>query len=166
MRILGIDPGTSRIGFGIIETAGTLRLIDYGVIEAKEKTLTGKIANFSKKFEKLLNDTNPELAAIETLFFAKNQKTALSVAQARGVLMSYLISKNIPIEEYGPTEVKVNITGYGLSDKQAVAKMVKSILKVSELKGYDDAVDAIAVAITAASHQKLRKGLTPKQTDI
>lgn len=158
MRILGIDPGTSRIGFGVIETAGGLRLIDYGTIEAREKTLTEKIANFSKKFEKLISDTNPELAAIEKIFFAKNQKTALAVAQARGVLMSYLIAKNIPIAEYGPTEVKVNVTGYGLADKQAVAKMVKSILKVPELKGYDDAIDAIAIAITAASHQKLKRG--------
>lgn len=161
MRILGIDPGTSRIGFGVIETAGQLRLIDYGVIEAREKTLTGKIANFSKKFEKLVNDTNPELAAIEKIFFAKNQKTALAVAQARGVLLAALIAKNIPIVEYGPTEVKSNITGNGLADKQGVAKMVKSILKVSELKGYDDAVDAIAIAITAASHQKLNGLLTP-----
>lgn len=161
MRILGIDPGTSRIGFGLIETAGGLRLVDYGVIEAKEKTLTEKIANFSKKFDKLLKDSNPELAAIEKLFFAKNQKTALSVAQARGVLMAALIAKNIPIVEYGPTEVKSNITGNGLADKQGVAKMVKSILKVSEIKGYDDAVDAIAIAITAASHQKLNGLLTP-----
>ncbi len=166
MRILGIDPGTSRIGFGVIETAGGLRLVDYGVIEAREKTLTEKIANFSKKFEKLVKDTNPELAAIEKLFFAKNQKTALAVAQARGVLMAALIAKDIPIVEYGPTEVKSNITGNGLADKQGVAKMVKSILKVSELKGYDDAVDAIAIAITAASHQKLNGLLTPKGTDI
>lgn len=166
MRILGIDPGTSRIGFGVIETAGGLRLVDYGVIEAKEKTLTEKIANFSKKFDKLVKDTNPELAAIEKIFFAKNQKTALAVAQARGVLLSSLITMNIPIVEYGPTEVKSNITGDGSADKQGVAKMVKSILKVSELKGYDDAVDAIAIAITAASHHKLEKGLTSKQTDI
>ena len=162
MRILGIDPGTSRIGFGLIETAGGLRLIDYGVIEAREKTLTEKIANFSKKFERLLKDSNPELAAIEKIFFAKNQKTALSVAQARGVLLAALIAKGIPIVEYGPTEVKSNVTGNGLADKQGVAKMVKSILKISELKGYDDAVDAIAIALTAASHQKLAQGLTAK----
>src|SRR3990172_2104109 len=131
MRILGIDPGTSRIGFGLIETAGGLRLIDYGVIEAREKTLTEKIANFSKKFERLLKDSNPELAAIEKIFLAKNQKTALSVAQARGVLLAALIAKGIPIVEYGPTEVKSNVTGNGLADKQGVAKMVKSILKIS-----------------------------------
>ncbi len=162
MRILGIDPGTSRIGFGLIETAGGLRLVDYGVIEAREKTLTEKIASFSKKFEKLLKDSNPELAAIEKIFFAKNQKTAMAVAQARGVLLAALIAGNIPIVEYGPTEVKSNVTGNGLADKQGVAKLVKSILKISELKGYDDAADAIAIALTAASHQKLEKGLTAK----
>lgn len=155
MRILGIDPGTSRIGFGVIETAGGLRLLDYGVIEAKEKTLTEKIANFSKKFEKLIKDFTPELAAVEKLFFAKNQKTALAVAQARGILMASLVNQNIPIVEYGPTEVKLNVTGYGLADKAAVARMVKIILKVSDLTGYDDAIDAIAIAITAANHRLL-----------
>ncbi len=162
MRILGIDPGTSRIGFGVIETAGGLRLVDYGVIEAKEKTLTEKIANFSKKFEKLIKDCNPELAAVEKIFFAKNQKTALAVAQARGVLMAGLIARNIPIVEYGPTEVKLNVAGYGLADKAAVARMVKMILKVKDLPGHDDAIDAIAIAITAASNRVL----TEKSTDI
>ncbi|MEK7640878.1 MAG: crossover junction endodeoxyribonuclease RuvC [Patescibacteria group bacterium] len=162
MRILGIDPGTSRIGFGVIETAGGLRLVDYGVIEAKEKTLTEKIANFSKKFEKLIKDCNPELAAIEKLFFAKNQKTAIEVAQARGILIAALVNRNIPIVEYGPTEVKLNVTGYGLADKAAVARMVKMILKVKDLPGHDDAIDAIAIAITAASNRLL----TERTADI
>lgn len=157
MRILGIDPGTSRIGFGVIETAGGLRLLSCGTIEAKEKTLAEKINNFSGKFDKLIAETNPELAALEKLFFAKNQKTALAVAQARGVLMSMLLNKKIPIVEYGPTEVKLNITGYGLADKAAVAKMVENILKTKISGNYDDAIDAIAIAITAASHKKLEK---------
>lgn len=156
MRILGIDPGTSRIGFGVIETAGGLRLLHCGTIEAKDKTLAEKIGNFSGQFTKLLSDTNPELAAIETIYFAKNQKTALAVAQARGVLMSLLVDKKVPIVEYGPTEVKLNIAGYGLADKKAVAKMVENILKIKINEKYDDAIDAIAIAITAAGHQKLR----------
>lgn len=162
MRILGIDPGTSRIGFGVIETAGGLRLLNCGTIEAKEKTLAGKIENFSGQFSKLLSETNPELAALEKIFFAKNQKTALAVAQARGVLMSMLLNKKIPIVEYGPTEVKMNITGYGLADKKAVAKMVAAILKTKINEKYDDAVDAIAIAITAAGNHLL----TSRKTNI
>ena len=158
MRILGIDPGTSRIGYGFIETNG-LKLIRYGVIEAKEKTLAEKIVNFSGQLEKLVGDLNPELAAIEKLYFAKNQKTAIDVAQARGVILSLLLKRNILIREYSPNEVKSNITGYGLADKKGVAKMVKAILKINELPGYDDASDALAIAITAANHLRVNGGV-------
>ena len=159
MRILGIDPGTSRIGFGLIETDGGLKLIHYGTIEAKEKTLPGKIANATGQFKKLLAELAPDFAAIEKIYFAKNQKTALSVAQARGALLSILLEKNIPLAEFSPTEVKSQVAGYGLADKKGVAKMVKVILKLTELPGYDDASDALAIAIAAANNYKLNKAL-------
>lgn len=158
MKILGIDPGTSRIGFGLIEATGpNLELLTYGIIEAKDKTITGKITELSTQFRKLLLETTPDFAAVEKLFFAKNQKTALDVAQARGVILSLLLEKGIPLAEYAPNEVKIQVTGYGLADKQGVAKMVKTILKVSELPGHDDASDALAVAITAANFLKLQQ---------
>lgn len=156
MRILGIDPGTSRIGYGFIETDG-LKLISYGVIEAKEKTLAEKMVNLSGQLEKLVSDFTPELAAIEKVYFAKNQKTAIDVAQARGAILSLLLQKGISVKEYSPNEVKGNVTGYGLADKKAVAKMVKAILKVADLPGYDDASDALAIAITAANHLRLTR---------
>lgn len=158
MRILGIDPGTSRIGYGVIETGNSLKLLKYGVIEAKEKTLTEKISNFSKQLEMLLDEIKPETAGIEKLFFAKNQKTAIDVAQARGAILAILLKKNIPVSEYAPNEVKSQVTGYGLADKKGVAKMVKAILGISELPGYDDASDALAVAITTANHCKFKRG--------
>lgn len=155
MKILGIDPGTSRIGYGLIETDGPLKLLRHGVIEAKEKTLAGKILNFVAQTRKLLDEVKPELAAIEKLYFAKNQKTALDVAHARGVLLSLFLEKNVPFVEYSPNEVKSQVTGYGLADKKGVAKMVKAILKVGDLPGYDDASDALAIAITAANNKRL-----------
>lgn len=156
MKILGIDPGTSRIGYGLIET-DSMKLLDYGVIEAKEKTIPEKISTVFKKMTKLLGDFKPDFAGVEKLYFAKNQKTALDVAQTRGVIISLLLERNIPFGEYSPNEVKVQVTGYGLADKKGVAKMVKAILKISDLKGYDDASDALAIAITAADNKRLTK---------
>ena len=159
MIILGIDPGTSRIGYGLINSQGSC-LVKHGVIETTEKDLPGKIANLTKQLRNLLEETGPELVAIEKLYFAKNQKTALDVAQARGAILSICLEKNIPVAEYSPNEVKSQIAGYGLADKKAVAKMVRLILKVESLPGYDDATDAIAVALTAANKQRLGRGLT------
>jgi crossover junction endodeoxyribonuclease RuvC len=153
MRILGIDPGTSRIGYGLID-GDKSKLIRYGVIEAKEKELTGKIANLTAQLRILLSETSPDLIAIEKLYFAKNQKTAMDVAQARGAILSICLEKKIPTVEYSPNEVKSQVAGYGLADKKAVAKMVRLILKVESLSGYDDASDALAIALTAAGRQR------------
>lgn len=163
MRILGIDPGTSRIGFGLIETEGGLRLIRYGTIEAKEKTLPEKISSATTQFRALLKELRPEFVGIEKLFFSKNVKTAMSVAHARGALVSVLMEHNLPMLEIGPNEVKLQVTGYGLADKKGVAKMVGAILKVGTLPGYDDASDALAIAIATAGQQKL---LTRHRTSL
>lgn len=129
-------------------------MLKYGTLEAKEKDLSGKMATMTRQFRALLKETRPELAAIERLYFAKNQKTALAVAQARGALLSILLENNIQVTEFSPNEVKSQLTGYGLADKKGVAKMVVTILKI-ELTGYDDASDALAIAIVAANHQRL-----------
>ena len=157
MKILGIDPGTSRVGYGLIdsESGGKLRLLRYGTLEANEKDLQGKMANITSQFRALLRESRPELAAIERLYFAKNQKTAISVAQARGALLSILLESGVAVTEFSPNEVKSQVAGYGLADKKSVAKMVMAILKTPELPGHDDATDALAIAIVAANHQKL-----------
>lgn len=155
MKILGIDPGTSRLGFGLIETGSALKLVHYGTIETGEKTLAGKIGSVTSQLRKLLAELRPDYAAVEKIYFAKNQKTAIDVAQARGAIVSLLLEKGIPIAEFNPNEVKSQVTGYGLADKKGVAKMVKAILKVADLPGYDDASDALAIAITAANYRRL-----------
>lgn len=157
MIILGIDPGTSRIGYGVIKETNKPKLIRYGTIESKQQNLYGKIAEFSLKFERLLKESKPDAVAIEKLFFTKNRKTAIAVAQARGVLLAHCISQNKKIIELGPMQIKQLVTGYGKSDKIAVAKMVKKILDIPDLQGYDDASDAIAIALAGSQQEKLTK---------
>lgn len=154
MKILGIDPGTSRIGYGLINDR-PLKMIAYGVIETSEKT-NKKFLTLGEKVEKLIDELKPDAAAIEKIYFAKNQKTAIEVAQARGIMIFLLLKKRIPVAEYGPQEIKSAVTSYGLADKKAVARMVSKILNVEKLKGYDDASDALAVAITAINKYTLR----------
>ena len=162
MKILGIDPGSTRIGYGIIEDAtatagqaGGLKLLDYGVLEIKEKNLPDRLNALSLLFDALLKKHRPDMAGIEKIFFAKNTKTAIDVSHSRGVLLAGMRENQIPILEFTPNEVKLAVSGYGLSDKKAVAKMVMRILNLKELKGYDDASDAIAVALTTAFNKKL-----------
>ncbi len=160
MIILGIDPGSSRCGYGLIEKqGGKLNYLDAGLIENKEKNPSQKLFYLAKDFKKILAKTRPGLMAIEKIYFSKNVKTAIEVAQARGVLIMLALEKNLPISEHNPQEIKLSVTGYGLADKKAVAHMAAAILQISPLKIIDDASDALAVAITAANHHNFR-GLT------
>ncbi len=151
MKILGIDPGTTRVGFGLIEyERSRVQLLEYGVLEITGQTEIEKLSELARLFKALLQKTKPELASLEKLFFSKNQKTALSVSQARGVLILLLSEQKIPIVEYQPRTVKQSVTSYGLADKKAVRKMVARILNIDTVLGYDDASDALAIALTAA----------------
>ena len=150
MRILGIDPGTTRIGYGLIEKSRELKLLRYGIIEVRAKGGAEKILELAEKFSALIEELEPQAAGVEKLYFAKNQKTALQVSEARGIIMHLLLKRNIAVKEFRPGDVKQAITNYGLADKKAVAKMVKKILGLEDLKGHDDASDALAIAITTA----------------
>jgi len=149
MKILGIDPGTTRIGYGIIRKRSDLELINYGVIEIKARDSFGRLFELGNRLVDLIDEHKPDLAGVEKLYFAKNQKTALSVSEARGVIIYTLLKKNIEVREFRPGDVKLAVANYGLAEKQAVAIMVKKILKIDSLKGHDDASDALAIAITA-----------------
>lgn len=152
MVILGIDPGSSRIGYSVIEKKGTvIRLIKAGIIEIKNKRqATLKYKTLAAEIEKIIGQYIPTLAAMERLYFSRNQKTAMEVAGAIGVI-TYLISKaDIPLREYSPQQIKKAVTGFGDADKTAVAKMVRLLLPMADISGPDDVSDAIAVAITAA----------------
>ncbi|MDP2696235.1 MAG: crossover junction endodeoxyribonuclease RuvC [bacterium] len=153
MKILGIDPGTSRIGYGLVNDR-PLTLINYGVLEITDKG-NDKLLVLASGLEKLILDAKPDLAAVEKIFFSTNRKTAIDVAQARGVILYCLLKHKIAIREYGPQEVKMAVTSYGLADKKAVAKMVTKLLNVQEISGHDDASDALAIAITAANMNRL-----------
>ncbi len=156
MIILGVDPGTSRIGYGIIKSEGNkLSLLDYGTIEPKEKEIKFKFLEINNSLEALIKLWKPEKAGIEKIFFTKNQKTGISVAEARGVIMHCLLKNGINTKEYRPQDIKMSVTGYGSADKTSVAKMVKTILKLDKLEGYDDSWDAIAISLTRAFDKDL-----------
>ena len=154
-RILGIDPGSSRCGYGLIEKRGCqLKLLQAGLIEIKESDPAQRLFYLGRDFERFLKKLKPDLVAIEKIFFAKNVKTAMAVAQARGLLIYLTTKYQIPITEFTPNQVKQTITNYGAADKKAVAKMVKLLLCLdspSSAFWKDDIFDALAMAITAAA---------------
>ena len=155
MIILGIDPGTTRIGYGLIEKKNGLRLITYGVIEPKGVSQVERLLTLSRELRKIIKKHKPTVAGIEKLYFSKNQKTALSVAEARGVITLVVAEEGIPVLEFGPNEIKSAVTGYGGSDKEAVRKIVALSLGVRTIEGMDDASDALAIAIRTSFEKRL-----------
>ncbi len=151
MIILGIDPGTRRVGFGVVSKEGSsLRFVDAGLLEIKSENDIGALKEIKDGLEKLFSVYNPEFLAVEKLFFSKNQKTALQVAEARGVILLFARENGLKIKEFSPNEVKSALTGYGSADKKAVLKMVGLRLKKQGFKIIDDAADALALAIVAS----------------
>jgi len=157
MKILGIDPGSTRIGYGIIKKENReLKFLRAGLLKIEAKGKNHRLLDLEKSFSKLLEKEKPDLVAIEKLYFAKNVTTALEVAQSRGILTLLIIKHKIPIIELTPLEVKQNLTGYGRADKKIVAKMAAKILGIEKIKGYDDASDAIAIAIAGECYAKAK----------
>lgn len=154
MTILGIDPGTARVGYGFIEETAEPKLLEYGTLESFAPDVYGKILDITRQFNALLEKIKPDAAVFEKLYFTKNQKTAMDVAQSRGILLAQCLLRGIIVREIGPQEVKQGVTGYGLADKRAVAMMVRKILRVDALAGHDDASDALAIALAGAPYCK------------
>ena len=153
MIIMGIDPGSTRIGFGVISKDREIKLVDYGVIEHKRKKDEGfdiLISEVIKKLTEVIEKYKPELIGIEKIYFSKNVKTGIEVAQARGAIILEISKYKISIKEFGPSEIKSAITGYGMANKKAIARTVAKLLKVEKITGFDDASDALAVALTTA----------------
>jgi crossover junction endodeoxyribonuclease RuvC len=150
MRILGIDPGTGITGFGVIEVSGqTKKLVDAGVIRTAPHTpLPERLQTIRESIIEIVEDTKPDISAIETLFFFRNVTTAIAVAHARGVVMLTLHEARIPVHEYTPLQVKMAITSYGRASKQQIQEMVRVILKLKDIPKPDDCADALAVALT------------------
>ncbi len=148
MKILGIDPGSARVGYGIIEKEkNNLWFIKAGLLKITSTDKNERLAQLEKSFSELLKKERPDLAVLEKLYFMKNMKTALEVAQSRGILTLTIIKYKIPLLEYTPLEIKQAVTGYGMADKKSVVKMVAKILKINKISKYDDASDALAAAI-------------------
>ncbi len=147
MVILGIDPGYAIIGYGVIE-GETNKVIDYGAITTpKEDSMPIRLQNIYDSLEYLLNKYKPDVVAIEELFYFKNQKTVIQVAQARGVIVLACQKHCGKIYEYTPLQIKQALTGNGRAEKAQVQYMVKAILGLSAVPKPDDTADALAVAI-------------------
>lgn len=150
MRIIGIDPGTGRMGFGVIEIVGSnLKLVDAGVITTPAHTAhEERLEDIFDSLTSIIKTSKPELMSIEKLFFAQNITTAMTVAEARGVALLAGRKAGLGIFEYTPLQIKQTITGYGRADKKQMQEMVRINLGLSKPPQPDDCADALAAAIT------------------
>lgn len=149
MRILGIDPGTGILGFGVIESSkGKVQLVDAGVIRTPVKEDDAvRLQTIYEELTEIIADTKPEVMSVEKLFFAQNVTTAMTVAQARGVVLLCGKQAGLEIFEYTPLQIKQALTGYGRADKKQMQEMVRITLGLKEAPKPDDCADAIAAAL-------------------
>lgn len=157
MRIIGIDPGIGRTGWGVIDVQGSkFKVQSYGCIEtSKDHSLENRLQEVYEAITSILATDKPDAFAIEELFFNTNAKTAMVVGQARGVALLAAAQKQIPISVYTPLQVKIAVTGYGRADKNQVGQMIKTILKLDAIPKPDDTADALAIALTHAFTMKV-----------
>lgn len=163
VTILGLDPGYDRVGWAVGTAQGQKNtLLGYGcILTTKTKKIFERYKEIDQELSKIITQFNPTEAALETLFFARNTSTALSVSEARGVLLARCLQHNLSISEYKPSQVKLSVAGSGRADKTAVAKMVYLLghIKATE-KLLDDTTDAIAVFLTHANSRKMARTLS------
>ena len=164
MIILGIDPGYAIVGFGVIEKTGhDIKVLDYGIITTpKEDTMPVRLKTIYDSLCVLIDKYKPDCMAIEELFFQNNQKTAINVAQARGVTLLAGMQKIGKLYEYTPLQIKQALTGVGRAEKKQVQYMVKAILGLSSIPKPDDAADALAAALTHAQTNQIIGGFDIK----
>ena len=150
MRIIGIDPGTGILGFGIIDLdKGKLKLVDAGVIRTPVKENDAvRLLTIYEELSAIIAEIKPQEMAVEKLFFTTNVTTAMTVAQARGVVLLTAMQAKLRIAEYTPLQIKQALTGYGKAEKKQIQEMVRVILQLKEAPKPDDAADALAAAIT------------------
>ncbi len=159
MLILGIDPGTATTGFGLVyeDARGDAQLDRYGVILTEAGTpMPERLLKLYRELMALLAESQPDAVAVEELFFSRNVTTALTVGQARGVVLLAAAQAGLPIYEYKPAEVKQALVGYGGADKHQIQEMVRMMLNLPDIPRPDDAADAVAVAICHLHSARLR----------
>lgn len=153
MIILGIDPGYARAGWGVIQKNGSKQtMVDYSCFETpKEMPHAERLKKLSDEIGRIIKKYKPEYLSIEELFFFKNLKTAIKVAESRGVVLAKAFEHNLKIKEFTPLEIKQAVASYGRADKKQIQEMVKLLLNLDKIPRPDDSADALAVAITCAS---------------
>lgn len=163
MRIIGIDPGYAITGYGILDYEGNkFKVVDYGAITTSSKeSLDIRLLKLSQELEELIIKYKPDVLTVEELFFNTNIKTAIMVAQGRGVVIVSAAKFGLKVYEYTPLQVKQAVTGYGRADKNQIQQMVKVILNLPQIPKPDDIADALAISICHAhSNVMISKGLS------
>lgn len=158
MRIIGIDPGTGLLGFGVIDAEGSqAKLVDAGVVRTKvHQPLDERLVEIYNCLSDIIEETQPTVMVIEKLFFAQNVTTAISVSHARGVAMLAGKLAGLEIIEYTPLQIKQALTGYGRADKNQIQQMVKILLHLKEVPKPDDCADALAAALVYGAALKVK----------
>lgn len=159
MTILGFDPGLATLGYGVITTeqGKNPQVLDYGIVQTpKGESLAVRLCMLEQAINKIIEEFKPDEIVMEELFFAKNVKTAIAVAHARGVLLLTANKACGRIYEYTPLQIKQALTGYGRADKKQIQKMVQSLLRLDGIPRPDDAADALAVALCHAQTSRLK----------
>jgi len=165
-RILGLDPGTAITGYGIVEPRGdgSYRAVAFGALRTPAGwPLPRRLLSLYDQLRAVLTEYAPQAVAAEKLFVQRNVRTALSVGQARGVLLLAAAQAELPVAEYTPTEVKSALTGYGGADKQQMQRMVQMLLGLAEHPRPDDVADALAVALCHAQHHAWQQRIPPAE---
>lgn len=155
--VIGIDPGTAITGYGIVaETvAGNYELLACGVLRTQAgQPMPSRLRELFRDVKALIAEFQPDEMAIEKLFFGRNVTTAITVGQARGVILVAAAELNLPVAEYTPAEVKQAITGYGNADKRQIQEMVQRLLELAKPPHPDDAADGVAVAVCHLQHSR------------
>jgi crossover junction endodeoxyribonuclease RuvC len=157
MRIIGIDPGTGILGFGVIDVSGgKMQLVDAGVIRTPVKEDDAvRLLTIYQELSDIIAASKPTIMSVEKLFFARNVTTAMTVSQARGVVLLCGMQADMEIHEYTPMQIKMAVTGYGKADKKQIQEMVRVILGLQEVPKPDDCADALAAALTHATVSNL-----------
>lgn len=157
MRIIGIDPGTGLLGFGVIEVNGKkVQLVDAGVIRTPvHEDDAIRLQTIFEELSDIIAATKPTIMAVEKLFFTRNITTAMTVAQARGVVLLVGQQAGLELHEYTPQQIKQAVTGYGRADKKQIQEMVRALLGLAEVPKPDDCADALAAALTHAATRGL-----------
>ena len=157
MRVIGIDPGTATTGFGVIDILKNKPYyVSAGVIVTDKKLSDSeRLLEIADSIKKLIKRFKPQVLVLEKVFFSKNVKTAITVAQARGAILVIAENSKLKILECSPQDVKMSVTGYGRADKKQIQKMVQTLLNLKSIPKPDDAADALAAALTANSKLRL-----------